>query len=107
MESTESTMNILGPQTKFKEKSNCEVNNKDRKIGAITVAGRGIKKISFVNILKRSASIWNAPLRPISVGPIRRWAKASNLRSRRTTNNVKSTTNKEDNKTISWISSNS
>jgi hypothetical protein len=50
-------MNILGPQTKFKEKSNCEVNNKDRKIGAITVAGRGIKKISFVNILKRSANI--------------------------------------------------
>jgi|TARA_B110001469_G_C9425410_1_gene216596 hypothetical protein len=50
-------MNMLGPQTKFKEKSSCEVNNKDRKIGAMTVAGLGIKKISFVNILKRSASI--------------------------------------------------
>jgi len=99
-------MNMLGPQTKFKEKSSCEVNNKDRKIGAMTVAGLGIKKISFVNILKRSASIWNAPLRPINVGPIRRWAKANSFRSRRTTNSVKSTTNKEDNKTISWINSN-
>ena len=60
-----------------------------------------IRKISFVNILKRSASIWNAPLRPIKVGPIRRCAKASNLRSVRTTNNVSSTTIKEDNNVFS------
>jgi hypothetical protein len=35
----------------------CIENNKDKKIGAATVVGLGIRKISFVNILKRSASI--------------------------------------------------
>ena len=92
IESTESTKNILGPQIKFNEKSNWATNNKDKKIGAMTVAGRGIKKISFVNILKRSARIWNAPFRPIKVGPIRLWANASNFRSVSTTNKVSSIT---------------
>tara|TARA_B110000503_G_C7143916_1_gene412095 strand:+ start:397 stop:528 length:132 start_codon:yes stop_codon:yes gene_type:complete len=42
---------------KFNEKSNWVVNSKERNIGAITVLGLGIKKISLVSILKRSASI--------------------------------------------------
>ena len=86
---------------KFNENNSCVVNNNDRNIGAITVAGLGIKKISLVSILNKSASIWKAPLRPISVGPIRLWAKASNLRSVRTTNSVSKTTSKLDNKTNS------
>jgi hypothetical protein len=57
IESTESTKNILGPQIKFNENSNCVANKSDKKIGAITVAGRGIKKISFVSILNKSAKI--------------------------------------------------
>ena len=57
MESTESTKNMLGPQTKFSENNNCATNNRDRKIGAITVAGRGIRKISLVSILNKSAKI--------------------------------------------------
>tara|TARA_B100000787_G_C16173249_1_gene287626 strand:- start:1017 stop:1190 length:174 start_codon:yes stop_codon:yes gene_type:complete len=57
MESTESTKKRLGPQMKFNEKSSCVPNNNDKKIGAITVAGRGIRKISLVSILKRSATI--------------------------------------------------
>ena len=101
IESTESTKNILGPQTKFKENSNWVAKSSDKKMGAITVAGRGIKKISFVNILNRSASIWNAPLRPIKVGPIRRCANASSLRSVRTTNKVNRTTKSEDNRAAS------
>jgi hypothetical protein len=48
---------MLGPQIKFNEKSNCVVKSKDKNIGAITVLGRGIRKISLVNILNRSASI--------------------------------------------------
>lgn len=101
IESTESTKNILGPQTKFRENSNWVAKSNDKKIGAITVAGRGIKKISFVNILNKSARIWNAPLRPIRVGPIRRCANASNLRSVKTTNKVNSTTKSEDNRAAS------
>ena len=57
IESTESTRNILGPQMKFSEKRSCVANRSDRKIGAITVAGLGIRKISFVSILNKSASI--------------------------------------------------
>ena len=72
IESTESTRNMLGPHTKLRENSSCVANVRDRKIGAMTVAGLGIRNISLVNILKRSARIWNAPLRPINVGPIRR-----------------------------------
>lgn len=97
IESTESTKNIEGPHIKFNEKSSCEANRRERKIGAITVAGLGIIKISLESILKRSAKIWKAPLRPISVGPIRRWAKANNLRSVKITNSVSSTSKKEDN----------
>ena len=105
IESTESTINILGPQTKFKENNSWDVNNNDRKIGAITVAGLGIKKISFVSILNKSAKIWNAPFLPINVGPIRLCAKAKSLRSSKTTNRVNKTTSNEDNKAISWINS--
>ena len=103
IESTESTKNKLGPQIKFKEKSSWVPNSNDKKIGAITVAGRGIRKISFVSILNKSAKIWNAPFRPINVGPIRRCANAKSFRSVKTTNKVSSTTNNEDNKTVSCI----
>ena len=65
-------------------------------MGAITVAGLGIKNISFVSILNKSASIWKAPFRPIKVGPIRLCAKANNLRSVSTTNRVKRITSSED-----------
>ena len=106
IESTESTMNMLGPQTKFSEKRSCEVKSNDKNIGAITVEGRGIKKISFVNILNKSARIWNAPFLPIRVGPIRRWAKARSFRSNNTTNKVNNTTSSEESKAISWINSN-
>jgi hypothetical protein len=50
-------MNMLGPHTKFNEKRSWDVKRSDKNIGAITVAGLGIKKISFVNILNRSARI--------------------------------------------------
>lgn len=101
IESTESTRKRLGPHTKFSENSSCVAKSNERNIGAITVAGRGIKKISFVSILNKSAKIWNAPLRPINVGPIRRWANANNLRSVNTTKRVNSTTSKEDIRTVS------
>jgi hypothetical protein len=48
---------MLGPHAKFNENKSCVVNNKDKNIGADAVLGRGIKKISFVSILKRSAMI--------------------------------------------------
>ena len=96
IESTESTKNILGPHTKFNENNNCATNNNDRNIGAITVAGRGIRNISFVSILNKSAKIWKAPFRPINVGPIRRWANAKSLRSVNTTKSVSNITKKLD-----------
>lgn len=71
------------------------MNSKDRNIGASVVVGLGIINISLVNNLKRSAAICQAPLRPIRVGPIRRWAKDRTLRSDKTQNRVKRTTNKE------------
>jgi len=71
------------------------VKSRDKKIGAKVVVDLGIIKISLVSNLKRSARICQAPLRPIKVGPIRLWAKASNLRSDNTQNKVSSTTNKE------------
>jgi len=76
-------------------------NSNDRNIGAITVDGRGIKNISLVNILKRSAAIWNAPLRPMRVGPILRWANARSLRSVSTIKSVNKTTSKDDNRAAS------
>lgn len=57
IESTESTKNKLGPQIKLSEKRSWVPKRSDKKIGAITVAGRGIKKISFVSILNKSATI--------------------------------------------------
>jgi hypothetical protein len=56
---------------KFNANKTWVENNSDKKIGAITVVGRGIRKISFVKSLNKSANIWKAPLRPIKVGPIR------------------------------------
>ena len=98
IESIESKRNILGPHTKFNANKSWAANNSDKNMGAKVVVGLGIINISFVNILNKSASIWNAPLRPMIVGPIRRWANANNLRSVKTTNKVKSTTSKDDNK---------
>ena len=101
IESTESTKNILGPQTKFKENRSCVQNNNDNIIGAIVVVGLGIKKSSLVNILNKSDNICNAPLRPIKVGPILRCTKDRSLRSIKTTNKVSKITNNEDNNAIS------
>lgn len=42
---------------KFKLNASCVENNNDKKIGAETVVGLGIKKISLESILKRSANI--------------------------------------------------
>lgn len=103
IESTESKINILGPQIKFKLKTNCIEKSNDKKIGAATVVGLGIRKTSFVSILKRSANIWKAPLRPISVGPIRLWAKASILRSVKTINKTVKTQVKDSINANSWI----
>ena len=91
VESIESTINMLGPQTKFKQNKSCVANNIDRNTGAATVVGLGIIKISLVSILNKSASIWNAPLRPINVGPIRLCAKASSFLSVKTTKRVVNT----------------
>ena len=88
---------------KFKQNINCVENNNDKNIGAATVVGRGIKKISFDNILNKSAKIWKAPLRPIIEGPIRRWANASILRSVNTINNTVKTHVKANNNANSWI----
>jgi hypothetical protein len=57
IESTDSSINILGPHIKFKLNTNCTENNNDKKIGAATVVVLGIKNTSLVNILNRSAKI--------------------------------------------------
>jgi hypothetical protein len=57
IESTDSTMNKLGPHIKFKLNSIWVASNKDKNIGAATVVGLGIKNISLVNILNKSATI--------------------------------------------------
>ena len=44
-------------EIKFNENKSWDANKSDKKIGAITVDGRGIKKTSLVSILKRSATI--------------------------------------------------
>lgn len=103
MESTDSTMNMLGPQTKFKLKRSWTEKSSDKNTGAATVVGRGIRNTSFDNILNRSASIWKAPFLPIKAGPIRRWAKASILRSSRTINKTVKTHVRESSKASSWI----
>ena len=92
---------MLGPHIKFKLNNNCIVNNSDRNIGAIIVVGLGIKKISFDNILNKSARIWKAPLRPIIVGPIRRCAKASIFLSVNTIKRTVKTQVNDNNKAIS------
>jgi hypothetical protein len=51
VESTESTINILGPQTKFRQNNNCVANSIDRKTGAATVVGRGIINIPNISRL--------------------------------------------------------
>lgn len=88
---------------KFRLKASCVEKSKDRKIGAATVVGRGIKKISFDNILNKSAKIWKAPLRPIILGPILRWAKASIFLSVRTINKTVNTHVKASSNANSWI----
>lgn len=103
IESIDSTTNMLGPQMKFKLNSNCIVNSKDKNIGAAIVVGLGIKKISFVNILNKSASIWNAPLRPIMVGPILLWANASIFLSVKTIKSTVKTQVNDNNSANSWI----
>jgi hypothetical protein len=57
IESTDSTINMLGPHIKFKLKSSWTVKSSDKNIGAAIVVGLGIKKISLVNILNKSAKI--------------------------------------------------
>lgn len=96
IESIESNKNILGPHIKFKENNNWVENSNDKNIGASVVVGRGIKNISLVSILNKSAKIWNAPFLPIKVGPILLWVKASNFLSVRTTKRVNNTTKRED-----------
>ena len=103
IESTDSKIYILGPHMKFKLNTSWTENNKDRKIGAATVVGLGIRKTSFVNILNKSARIWKAPLRPISVGPIRLCAKANIFRSVKTINNTVNTHVNAKIKENSWI----
>lgn len=103
IESTPSTINILGPHIKFKLKASCVEKSKDRKIGAATVVGRGIKKISFDSILNKSAKIWKAPLRPMILGPILRWAKASIFLSVKTINKTVNTHVRANNNANSWI----
>ena len=105
IESTDSTINMLGPQIKFKLNISCTEKSNDKKMGAATVVGLGIKKISFVNILNKSATIWNAPLRPIKVGPIRLWEKASIFLSVKTINKTISTQFSDSIKANSWIES--
>jgi len=57
IESTDSNINMLGPQMKFRLKSNCAINVKERKTGAATVVGLGMINSSLVNSLNKSATI--------------------------------------------------
>jgi len=57
IESTDSNINIEGPQIKFKLNRICAIKVSARKIGAATVVGLGIIKSSLVNNLNKSASI--------------------------------------------------
>ena len=103
MESTDSTMNRLGPQIKFRLNNIWVASNKERKIGAAAVVGLGIKNISLVSILKRSATIWNAPFLPINVGPIRLCENANSLRSVNIINKASSIHIKDISNANSWI----
>ena len=103
IESTDSNINILGPQIKFRLKSSWAINVKDRKTGAATVVGLGMINSSLVNSLNRSATIWKAPFLPNRVGPILLWEKASNLRSVKMTNNVNTIVTTDKIRLSSWI----
>jgi hypothetical protein len=91
IESTDSSIYILGPHIKLRLKTSCTENKRDKKMGAATVVGLGIKKTSLVNILNKSAKIWKAPFLPIKVGPILLCAKASIFLSVNTINRTVST----------------
>ena len=103
IESTDSTINKLGPHIKFKLNSICVASSNDKNMGAAAVVGLGIRKISLVSILNRSATIWNAPFLPIKVGPIRLWEKANSLRSVKITNKASKTHIREISKANSWM----
>lgn len=96
IESIPSTSWRDGPHIKLIENRSWEQNNKERNIGAAAVEGLGIKNISLLSNLNKSAKIWNAPFRPINVGPIRRCANAKSFRSIKTTNKVNNTTKSDE-----------
>ena len=81
IESTDSNINMLGPQMKFKPNKSWAIKVSDKNIGAATVVGLGIINNSLVNNLNKSAKIWKAPFRPSKVGPILLWEKANNFLS--------------------------
>lgn len=103
IESTDSNINMLGPQIKFKPNKSWAINVKDRNIGAATVVGLGIINNSLVNSLNKSATIWNAPFLPKRVGPILLCEKASNFLSVSITNNVSTIVTTDKIKLNSWI----
>lgn len=103
IESTPSKRYMEGPHTKFWENQSWELKSKAKKTGASEEVGRGIKKVSLFNILKRSAPIWKAPLRPIKVGPKRLMEYAKTLRSVNVTNSINKIVSKVKIKTDSLI----
>lgn len=103
MESTDSKINMLGPQTKFKLNSIWDINVRAKNIGAATVVGLGIINNSLVNNLNRSATICSAPFLPSKVGPIRLWEKANNFRSTSIVNKAKTIAIIDNIKFNSWI----
>lgn len=103
IESTDSKMNMLGPQMKFRPNNNWAINVNDKNIGAATVVGRGIINNSFVKSLNKSATIWKAPFLPRRVGPILLCEKAKSLRSVNITKRVKTIVTIDIIKLNSWI----
>ena len=103
IESTDSKINMLGPQTKFKLNSIWDINVNAKNIGAATVVGLGIINNSLVSSLNRSATICNAPFLPSKVGPIRLWEKANNFRSTNIVNKAKTIAITDNIKFNSWI----
>lgn len=92
-----------GPQTKFCENHNCEVQTRAMKMGANDVAGLGIKKISFDKNLTRSTTIWKDPFRPIKTGPTLLITYAKIFLSARAINNKKSIDSRQTNNPVSLI----
>ena len=103
MESTFSKINIEGPQTKFWENQSWDVQSSVMNTGANEVVGRGIKKISLVKNLTRSATIWKAPLRPIRTGPTLRITYAKIFRSLNAINNKNNIESRQTNNPVSLI----